>query len=194
MSAGGLIDVEGGNWYSSGYSNVVSPNNMGSLNIGSGALFYSDAGGTIAFDALTGSGTFSGPYGNTTLNLGVANGGGTWAGSITSGNGQYSINKTGSGTETFSGANTYSGGTTISGGVLQLTNALALQDSTLNTSGTGTLNISALSSLTLGGLQGSGNLTLANSNSAAVPLTVGVNGASHDVLRRAQRQRSRRRA
>ena len=25
MSAGGLIDVEGGNWYSSGYSNVVSP-------------------------------------------------------------------------------------------------------------------------------------------------------------------------
>ena len=47
-------------------------------------------------------------------------------------------------------ANTYSGDTLIGGGTLQLTNALALQNSTFNTSGNGSMNFSDLGTATLG--------------------------------------------
>ena len=51
------------------------------------------------FDALSGGGTLSAPYLNTTLNLGIAGGSGTWAGVISGaeGGGQWSVNKQGAG-------------------------------------------------------------------------------------------------
>ena len=74
--------------------------------------------------------------------------------------------------------NTYTGDTLISGGTLQLTSAQALQKSTLDTSGSGSLNFSGLTAATLGGLKGSGNLRLTNTANAAVALTVGNNNTN----------------
>lgn len=76
------------------------------------------------------------------------------------------------------GNNTYTGNTLISSGALALGSPLALQDSTLNTSGRGTVAFGALTAATIGGLTGTGSLALANTNSNPVALSVGNNNAS----------------
>jgi len=81
------------------------------------------------------------------------------------------------GTVVLSAANTFTGTTTVAGGVLQLANAVALQDSTLNLNG-GSLDFSTLTNATVGGLSGSQNLNLINDTPAAVTLTVGFNNVS----------------
>ena len=55
---------------------------------------------------------------------------------------------------------------------------MAIQQSTLDTSGSGTMSFGTLTAATFGGLQGSSGLLLANSASAAVALTVGGNNSS----------------
>jgi len=72
----------------------------------------------------------------------------------------------------------YGGNTLISGGTLVLANSLALQYSSLNISGSGTLSFGGLTAASFGGLQGPGNIALTNANAAAVALTVGGNGAA----------------
>jgi len=69
-------------------------------------------------------------------------------------------------------ANTYSGDTIISAGTLQLGNAAALQNSTVNLLSSGVLNLNAYSA-TLGALAGNGNLALGNGT-----ITVGNNSAN----------------
>ncbi len=64
------------------------------------------------------------------------------------------------------------------GAKLTLENPLALQDSTFDTSGAGTLSFDSLTSATFGGLQGSGDLNLENTPSAAVTLTVAENNSA----------------
>ena len=65
------------------------------------------------------------------------------------------------GTLVLAGANTTSGNTLVSGGTLQVANNLALQNSTFDTAGTGTLVFATgINTPTIGGLTGSGNLTL----------------------------------
>ena len=54
------------------------------------------------------------------------------------------LTKTDSGTLVLATTNTFSGDTLISGGTLRLTNAQALQNSTVDTSGSGSLNFSGL--------------------------------------------------
>jgi len=62
-------------------------------------------------------------------------------------------------TLTLSAANTFSGNTTVSAGTLSLTNALALQNSALVTTGAGAVTLSGITTPTFGGLSGaSGNL------------------------------------
>ena len=92
--------------------------------------------------------------------------------------GSGGLNMVGSGTLTLAAADTYTGTTLVSGGTLGLSNALALQNSTLDTNGSGMLSFGSLPAATLGGLTGPGTLNLANSASIAVALSVGNNKAS----------------
>ena len=99
----------------------------------------------------------------------------TIAGSI---GGAGGLTKIGSGMLTLSNNNTFTGLTTISGCTLQLTNQNAVQESTLNSTGSGVLNFGALTAATFGGLSGSNALTLSNSAAAGVSLSVGNNGTN----------------
>ena len=101
----------------------------------------------------------------------------TWGSAIASSGG--SLTKLGSGTLTLSGTNTYSGTTLISSGTLALGSGLALQDSTLNTSGSGSLSFGTLTAATIGGLASTGSIALLNGNSAALALSVGNNTATY---------------
>ena len=82
--------------------------------------------------------------------------------------GPGSLTKLDSGTLTLAATNIYSGNTLVSGGTLALGTPLALQNSTLDTSGTGALSFGTLTSVTFGGLTGTGRLRLSNTASAAV--------------------------
>ena len=86
--------------------------------------------------------------------------------------------QTGGGIVTLANSNTYTGNTAITGGTLALGNPLALQNSTLNTSVSGTLSFGSLTAATLGGLAGPGTLALGNTASAPVTLSVGNNNAN----------------
>jgi autotransporter-associated beta strand protein len=83
---------------------------------------------------------------------------------VISGTGNFTMSSSsGAGVAQMSNANTYSGSTTVSSGILSLTNALALQNSAVDTTasvtGTATagLRISTATTLTLGGLTGNKN-------------------------------------
>ena len=80
LSAGGLIDVEGGSWVGNNHHNTVASTNLGSLKVAAGALFTSDD--SIVIDALIGAGSESNWYQGQTLTIGAANGSGTWSGKI----------------------------------------------------------------------------------------------------------------
>lgn len=69
-----------------------------------------------------------------------------------------------------------SGGVTITDGTLTLGHSLALQSSTLDTSGAGTLSFGNLTMATLGGITGSHPITLANSDPVPAPVTLSVGG------------------
>jgi autotransporter-associated beta strand protein len=80
-----------------------------------------------------------------------------------------------------SAANTFSANTRVAGGALRLNHASAMQSSTLdmNAADAGVLDFgSAITEATLGGLQGSRGLSLANTSGGAVTLSAGNNNAS----------------
>jgi fibronectin-binding autotransporter adhesin len=81
--------------------------------------------------------------------------------------GAFALLKDGSGTVILGAANTYTGITTIENGVLQLGNALALENTNVDVDVNNGLNINSLNA-TLGGLSGSGNVNISNQT-----LTVG---------------------
>jgi len=85
------------------------------------------------------------------------------------------------GTATLGGANTHSGDTAVAGtvGVVNLTNSLALQNSTLAYAAAGgSVAFNGITAATLGGLSGDKALALANTATAAVTLSVGNNNAN----------------
>ena len=92
-----------------------------SLNVGTGSVF--DGGdAAITIDALNGVGTFQGAGGGVpvTPTIGVADGSGTFSGTIQDDSGgSLAIVKTGAGTQTFSGADSYSDGTQVADGTLR---------------------------------------------------------------------------
>ena len=87
-------------------------------------------------------------------------------------NGTSGLTKAGQGTVTLAASDNYTGVTIAAAGSLVLANSAALQMSTFDTSGAGLLNFGGFTAISFGGLQGSGNLTLANSASSPLTLTV----------------------
>jgi autotransporter-associated beta strand protein len=78
-------------------------------------------GNNVTVDALTGSGTVDeGWNGGPNLTVGIANGSGTFSGTISNAQGMVSLTKTGTGIQTLSGSNSYNGATTVSNGKLLL--------------------------------------------------------------------------
>jgi len=131
--------------------------NVFTLNYGRGyGILTSTAGGTLT---LTGSS-------NGVMNQTIPGTGG--------------LLKSGSGTWTLSGTNSYTGDTLVNSGTLNLGSTTAMQNSTFDTQTgvVGTLSLGSLTSVTFGGLKGSNNLSLSNTASAAVALTVGGNNQS----------------
>jgi len=126
MDAGGLIDLQGTSRLTNGgWKQMNWTGNNASLNVASGATFDIWDGLEVRIDALTGSGTVvkGHPDPNTfLLTLGVANGSGTFSGTIqnTSGAGTLALTKTGNGIQTLSGTNTYNGNTTVNDGTLNI--------------------------------------------------------------------------
>lgn len=89
------------------------------------------------------------------------------------------LTKLGNGMLTLSATvNTFNGPTTVNGGTLQLSGGAGtdLEDSTLNTNGTGTVHFTGVSAGTLGGISGNGVTKLVVDNPLA--LTVGANNSS----------------
>ena len=92
--------------------------------------------------------------------------------------GPGSLTKTGSGTLSLAATNTFRGTTLVTAGTLALGNPWALGQSTLDTSGSGTVSFGTLNFATLGGLTGTRGLALTNAAAATVALTVGSNGSN----------------
>ena len=82
-----------------------------------------------------------------------------WTPFTTTNFGSLGLNKLGANDLTLDQVNTYTGQTTVTAGTLTLTNALALQNSRLVTTGAGTVVLSGVTTLNLGALSGaSGDL------------------------------------
>ncbi len=160
--AGGLA------YFGTGANMLLGVNTFGgNLTIGNGALVIVGAG-------QLGGGAYSGTIadsGTLTCNSTAAQ---TLSGVIS---GTGALNQNGPGPLTLSAANTFSGPTTITGGTLQLSNSLALQDSPLIYTG-GNVTFSGITAATLGGLTSTQNLSLVNTASAGVALTIGGHNAS----------------
>ena len=126
--------------------------------------------------------TTSDPTGTTVLNGAIDNGGNSvifsGSGNTTIGpaggiSGNGGLTKNGPGTLAINAATTYKGDTLVVAGALSVGHSLALQNSTLDTSGSGTVNLNVLAA-TLGGIKGNGNLTIPSGGT----LSVGNNDAS----------------
>jgi len=138
-------------------TNVVGLNGDGNtLTIGTGGITAntSGKGGTISAPVILGADQTWTNNSTSALSIG---------GAIS---GAHSLTKAGTGTGgvILSGANTYTGATTVSAGLLTLSNALALQNSALDTTnstnGTSTAGLkTTVTTLTLGGLTGTKNLS-----------------------------------
>ena len=153
-----------------------------------GNVVLTDDGTSFAASAPAGAtvvttGDTEGSTGNTGVVFG-SNGGGTITGVISDGGIGYGIQSAakGAGTITLAGANTFTGATNWTTTIkLDLANSLALQYSTLNDTGTGSITfdkVVAANTFILGGLSGSSNLALQNTNNAAIAVSVGNNNAS----------------
>lgn len=184
LSAGGLIDVQGG--LLSGSSDGLGrfTGNLASLNIASGAIF-DGVEGVVIIDGLTGSGLLRGGFfGSGSTTIGIANGSATFNGTITDSTNVPSpliLNKVGTGTQTLTGANTYTGATTISGGTLALSGTSTLGSSAItnnatfdiagHTGGLSVLNLVGSGTTTLG----ANTLTITN-GSGTYSGTIGGTG------------------
>jgi autotransporter-associated beta strand protein len=178
LSANSKIDVQQGIFVGGSNANEVWTDNKSALNVESGASFYT-VEATVNVDALTGGGTVYSAYNtgvaanaNSGLVVGIANGSGTFSGTIVDGQlittinaaSTKSLTKTGSGTQTLTGANTYIGTTTITGGTLQIagTNGSLGNGTYANTitlSNSSTLKYSSsVAQILSGKITGAGNL------------------------------------
>ena len=132
--------------------NATAALGSGAISLGGGTLNYTGASGGLVTISNTNISLTAG----TTSTLNNANGTVTVSGTI---GGTGNLTKSGAGTLTLNGSNTYFGEMLVSAGTLTLSNALALQNSTIDTSGVGVITLSSVTTPTFGGLKGSGNLS-----------------------------------
>ena len=137
MSSGALIDIKEGQMQFDYAVRTTWTNNKSDMNIAAGAtldLWDNNNAVGVVVDALTGAGSVvrtKNVTGNITV--GVDNGSGTFAGSISNASGTTQVTKSGTGTQTLSGVNTYSGNTTVNGGTLALATTGSLRFVVTNT-------------------------------------------------------------
>ena len=148
-----------------------------SMSSGTGTTIFNFGGATLkASGSLTTTipMTLTGSGGNATID--TAGYTVTLSGSLS---GPGGLIKTDSGTLVLTATNTFTGDTTVSGGTLQLNNAQAVQDSTVNVNANNGLSFgTGIGTFTLGGLAGSGSFSLADTAGDAVALQVGGNNAN----------------
>ncbi len=170
----GVVSGSGGlAKYGPGTNSLYANNTFtGGITISNGTLTVGSL--PIGASGLLGGGVYSGTIadnGTLTFNSGASQ---NLLGAIS---GTGALNQIGSASLTLSAANTVGGPTTVSGGTLFVSNSLALQNSTLNFAG-GKVNLTGLTSVTLGGLGGTQKLDLLNNSSAGVALNVGGNNSN----------------
>ncbi|MGA2256522.1 MAG: autotransporter-associated beta strand repeat-containing protein, partial [Thermoguttaceae bacterium] len=149
-------------------ANSAAVPSSGNITFGGGTLQYGASNTQDYSGSIVGS---TGPISIDTNNADII-----FASSLASSN-TGGLTKIGSGTLTLVAVNSFSGNALISGGTLVLGNPLALENSTLDTSGLGVLSFGSLSAATLGGLSGPATLALSSSACSSLVLRVGNNGA-----------------
>ena len=182
IASGAMVQVQNANTQLWGGGTMYASNTAPGVQIKSGGTFNVN-GFNVTVDQLGGNnGLVTTTGGSVTLTVGTnANYSNIYGGTIAdgaAGTGVLSLLKAGGGMQTLSGTNTYSGTTLISAGTLALGGGRARQNSTLDTSGTGTLSFLNLTAATFGGLQGKGSLSLSNTASSPVLLSAGNNNAN----------------
>jgi fibronectin-binding autotransporter adhesin len=172
---------------------VDAPQTLGSLLLGNAGFTgtgYNLAGtgsNTLTLDYWGGGATITVTDGAHVIsvptilddNLTVSGGGSLTIGGVIANrsNAPLGITMVGGGLLVLAGENTYGGNTTISGGTLKLENPVAAQNSTVAMIDSGTLTFAAGNTTPiLGGLSGTGKITLSTVASEAVTLAVGKNG------------------
>ena len=183
LAGSGITNLEAANTYSGTtyfVNGILDLSNTAAL--AGSTLNYE--GGTVNFLGATSYsfGGLSGSYPTAQLNIqaltlsvGGNNQNTTYAGALIGPGG--ALTKVGTGTLTLTGSSSYNGQTLISAGNLTLASTNALASSTVVCNG-GQLSFGPISTTLLGGLSGSQSVTLVNSLSAPVTLSVGGNGQS----------------
>jgi autotransporter-associated beta strand protein len=175
LSAGGTIQTS---------ATVVNPQVVNCPLVLEGDYTFTSSANTSAATLTFGGRIIPGATtGVTTLTLnGTNTGGNTISGVLAdNGAGKLAITKSDAGAWTINGVNTYSGATTVTAGTFILGNSRAAQNSTVTINADNGLAFGAgLGSATIGGLAGSGKLTLADNAAkpVAVNLTIGGDGDS----------------
>ena len=149
---------------SSGFNGPTTING-GTLQLGTGAS--GQDGALPATSGIANNGTLAyNLYGSQTASYAISGAG--------------NLVKLGPGTVSLANANpSFSGSAAASGGVLQLANPLALQNSTVTVSASNGLGFATgVTSPTIGGLSGTGNVSLADVAGNPVTLSVGANGGN----------------
>jgi autotransporter-associated beta strand protein len=154
--------------------NGPGTNTLSGANTFGGNITISNGTVAIAGSGQLGAGVYSGAINDNGTLSHSSTASQTLAGAI-SGSGGLNVN--GPGSLILGTTNLFGGPTILNGGTLQISNSLALQNSTLNYNG-GNLVFDGLTAATLGGLSGAQNLSLLNNSSAAVALTVSGNNSN----------------
>ena len=165
----GITTINGG---------VLQANNANALTSGTAAIVF--GGGTLQYTSASAGQDWSGRIKNSTagaIALDLNGQSVTFASSIDSSN-TGGLTQSGGGTLTLAASNGFTGTTTVSSGTLKLGGNLSLQNSTLNLSSAGTLDLTAANTPTFVTLSGSGNITAA-ANVTGITLTAASGSATY---------------
>ncbi len=138
------LEVNGmmGAGWSAGRGTIDWTANRADMVVGPAGRFNVQMAQRVFVDALLGSGSITKTTtGDTLLTIGVADGSGTFAGSITNLLGTISVMKTGTGTQVLAAATTFSGATSVAQGVLSIGHANALASTAVTVAPGATLSV-----------------------------------------------------